>query len=180
MDKNELNGRATAGGSSSDIDAVRMQMAMQQLKDNQNPAFAILGGGVAAIVGAVLWAVITAVANYQIGIMAVGIGFLVGFAVRKLGQGVSAGFGVIGAAFSLAGCVLGNYLANCAMIAHQENLGVFDVLKQVDFQTAIDIMTQSFHPLDALFYGLAVYYGYKYSFKAPVSPKSAENSTRQM
>jgi hypothetical protein len=30
---------------------------------------------------------------------------------------------------------------------------------------AMEIMTYSFNPIDLLFYGLALYYGYKFSFR---------------
>jgi len=175
VETHELNNRPAAPAPASEIDSVKLQMTIQQLKDNQNLPFALLGGAAAALVGAVLWAVVTAVTNWQIGFMAVGVGFLVGLAVRKLGQGVSISFGVIGAVFSLAGCVLGNYLANCSIIAAQQNMSILDVLKQVDFKIAVDIMVQVFHPMDALFYVIAIYYGYKYSFKtlALEKPKAA-------
>jgi len=147
-----------------EIDQLKLQMMMQQIRDNQNLSLAIIGGAAAAVAGAVIWGAVTAVTNWQIGIMAVGIGFLVGLVVRKVGRGVSPSFGVTGAVLSLAGCLLGNLLAACAIIADQQSMGFFEVFGRVDFQTAIDIMVETFHPMDVLFYGLAVYYGYKFSF----------------
>jgi hypothetical protein len=52
-------------------------MVMQEWKADQNLSFGIVGGAVAAAVGATIWAIITAVTNYQIGWMAVGVGFLI-------------------------------------------------------------------------------------------------------
>ena len=150
-----------------DADALNLQMITQQMRDNQNLSLAVLGGAGAAVVGAVIWAVITAVTHYQLGIMAIGVGFLVGFAVRILGRGITPTFGVIGAVLSLVGCAIGNFLASAAFYAEQEKISVFDVLKAVDFQTALDVMVQTFDPVDAVFYAIAVYYGYKNSFKTP-------------
>ena len=45
-----------------------------------------LAGLAAAIIGAIIWAVVTVTAKYQIGWMAVGVGVLVGFALR-IGKG---------------------------------------------------------------------------------------------
>ena len=178
MDTHESNIQSPATEVSPKIDPLKLQMTMQQLRDNQNLGMAVFGGAVAAVVGAALWAVVTAVTNWQIGFMAVGVGFLVGLAVRKLGQGVTAAFGVVGAVLSLAGCILGNYLANCAYIAGQENMSIFDVFSQVDFKTAVDLMVATFHPMDLLFYGIAVYYGYKYSFRGFTAEEMAA-ATRQ-
>jgi len=147
-----------------EIDQLKLQMLMQQIRDNQNLSLAVIGGAAAAVAGAVIWAAVTAVTNWQIGIMAIGVGFLVGLVVRKVGRGVSSSFGVTGAVLSLAGCLLGNLLAACAIVADQQNMGYFEVLGRVDFRTAIDIMVGTFHPMDVLFYGLAVYYGYRFSF----------------
>lgn len=165
METNEPETQPSAPEPTPEIDQMKLQMMMQQIKDNQNLSLAVLGGAAAAVVGAVLWAAVTAVTSWQIGFMAIGIGFLVGFTIRKLGQGVDASFGVVGAIMSLAGCVLGNYLSVCAIIAQEENLGYLEVLSRVDLQLAIDLMVETFSPMDLVFYGLALYYGYKYSFR---------------
>src|SRR5690348_8928868 len=80
----------------------------KELQKQQDPVYAIVGGLSAALLSAVLWAVITVATKYQIGYMAVGVGLLVGFAVRLFGAGVDQYFGIIGAFFSLLGCLLGN------------------------------------------------------------------------
>jgi hypothetical protein len=164
METPQPNAGPPPSGATPEIDQLKLQMMMQQIRDNQNLSLAIVGGAVAAAAGAVLWAIVTAVTNWQIGIMAVGIGFLVGLVIRKVGRGVSPSFGITGAVLSLAGCLLGNLLAACAIIADQQSMGFFEVLGRVDFRTAVDIIVETFHPMDVLFYGLAVYYGYKYSF----------------
>ena len=165
METNEPESRLNAAEKASEVDQMKLQMMLQRIRDNQNLSLASLGGAAAAVVGAGLWAAVTAVTSWQIGFMAVGVGFLVGYTVRRLGQGIDTSFGVVGAALSLAGCLLGNYLAVCVMIARQENIAFFEVLSSVDFQTAIDIMAETFNVMDLLFYGLALYYGYKYSFR---------------
>ena len=165
MDTNQSEPQPESNAPAPEIDQMKMQMLMQQISDNQNLSLAVLGGSAAALVGAAVWAAVTVATNWQIGFMAVGIGFLVGYVVRRLGQGVDISFGVVGAVLALAGCVVGNYLTACAIIADYEGVGFFDVLMAVDMQLAIDLMIESFDFMDLLFYGLATYYGYKNSFR---------------
>ena len=90
-----------------------------------NLTLAILGGVVAALIGAAIWAVITVKTGYQVGFMAIGVGLLVGFTVRHLGKGATPAFGAVGALLSLAGCVAGNVLAIAGFIAQEEGQPFF-------------------------------------------------------
>lgn len=146
------------------IDPARLEAIMQNLRANQNFTGGLLAGFIAALAGAVVWAAITAATNYQIGWMAIGVGFLVGIAIRKFGQGVDMSFGVLGAALALFGCVVGNIFTTCIQIANNFDMGYFEVLGHLDFSMIVDIMAETFHPMDLLFYGFAMYAGYKYSF----------------
>lgn len=148
-----------------DLQILQIQQAMEELKSEENFPMAVIAGLAGALLGAVLWAVITATTQYQIGFMAVGVGFLVGLAIRYAGKGVSTRFGILGAALSLFGCVVGNILTLATVISQQESIPVAEVLSNMDLQVAIELMTLTFHPLDILFYGLALYYGYKMSFR---------------
>ena len=137
---------------------------LQEARDDQNLSLGVVGGTAAAVVGAVIWAVITVLTGYQIGWMAVGVGFLVGYAVRLLGKGVDPVFGYAGAAIALAGCLAGNLLTVVIMAARQENREIMTLLSQLTPGLAVDIMKDTFQPMDVLFYGLAVYEAYKISF----------------
>jgi hypothetical protein len=154
------------------VDAMRLRLAMNQARDNQNPVMAIAGGIFAAVIGASLWAAISYFSDHQIGWMAVGVGFLVGWTVRTLGHGVDISFGVIGAALSLFGCALGNVLAICAIIAKQESLRFSEVFSRLDPSISLNLLRETFSPIDVIFYGLALYYGFKYS-RVKVEPLKA-------
>jgi hypothetical protein len=136
--------------------------ASMALEDSNLPA-AILGGLVAALVGALIWAVVTVTIKFQIGFMAVGVGFLVAWAVRTLGKGRTPVFGIIGAVFALVGCVLGNLLSACGFIAADRGQPVVSVALQVLGSPSIasSILQATFHGMDLLFYAIAVYEGYK-------------------
>ena len=145
---------------------LRVAAEIERIHGQQNLAMAILGGVVASIVGAVLWAVITAVTQFQIGFMAIGVGFLVGWAVWNLGHGVTTLYGVIGGLFALFGCLLGNLLTFCYFAGQEAGMPVLDVLNSVLASGSIvGVLTETFSPMDLLFYAIAVYEGYKLSFR---------------
>ena len=127
----------------------------------------IATGLIAAIVGAVLWAVITVTTEYQIGFMAIAVGLLVGFAVRQFGNGTTQAFGFVGGILSLAGCALGNLLSIVGFISAQESMPIADVASIVlrDLPMIASLMRESFDPMDLLFYGIAVYEGYKIAIR---------------
>lgn len=162
----ETNG-ATVPEKTTGVDPARLERFKEQLKAQQNLPMGILAGAAAAIVGAAIWAVVTVVIEYQIGWMAVGVGFLVGYAVRLFGKGVSNVFGIAGAVLALSGCVLGNLFSTCGFLANQESVPLARLLGNVLTQpaVAIEILKATFSPMDILFYGIAVYEGYKFSFR---------------
>lgn len=103
-------------------DPLRIELARQRLAAEQKLGAGIAAGAVAAAAGAALWAAITVATGYQIGFMAIGIGFLVGWAVRSAGKGVDKTFGIAGAVLALLGCVVGNLLAAVGLVAKQEGI----------------------------------------------------------
>jgi len=147
------------------IDEHKMQMLVQRLRDNQNFGMGIVGGAGGAVAGSILWALITYATGWQIGFMAVGVGFMVGWGIRKFGQGVDKSFGMLGAVLSLLGCAFGNLLTACVYIAAASDVSVLAVIAGITPEDMSLIMIETFHPMDLLFYGLAVYYGYKYAFR---------------
>ena len=135
-----------------------------RLYARQNLPLAILAGAIASVVSAAAWAGITVLTHFQIGYLAVAIGFIVGFAVRLTGRGLTPVFGVVGAAFALVGCVLGNFLSQVGFYSVEEHVNFFEVLRVLDYSVVPQVMIETFHPMDVLFYGLALFAGYRYSF----------------
>lgn len=137
---------------------------LNSVADEPNLGRGILAGLASAVIGATGWAIITAIINFQIGWMAVGVGFLVGLAVQRFGKGTDPAFGFVGAAFSLLGCVGGNLLAVCIMASRELSLPLLDVLFRVSNPTVAGIvLKETFSPMDILFYAIAVYEGYRFS-----------------
>jgi hypothetical protein len=63
------------------------QPVIEQLEDQPNLVMGLIGGGIAMLVSAIVWGAITYFTEYQIGWMAIGVGFLVGLAIKFFGRG---------------------------------------------------------------------------------------------
>jgi len=131
----------------------------------QNFNLAILAGIGAAVLGAALWAVVTVTTKTELGLMAVAVGFLVGRAIRAVGHGVEQKFGYLGAACAFVGCIAGNVLSDIGFYANIRGIGFGQALADMDMGLLTKLVTTFSQPMDLLFYGIAIYEGYKFSFK---------------
>jgi hypothetical protein len=134
-----------------------------------------LSGLAAGIIGATVWTVLTVTTKHQIGWMAVGLGALVGFALR-IGNGGKL-FGILGAFLALFGCVLGNYFSLIAFASAEEHVGFFTMLNNADSAKVISAMWDDFLSVSILFYAIAVYEGYKFSVFQPSSITSVPDKS---
>ena len=112
-----------------------------------------------------LWAVITYVTEYQIGLMAIGVGLLVGFGIRFFSKGIDRIFGIVGGAISLTSVIFGNFLVSLGFLAIALEVSFIDVLFGSNYARALELMMATFSPIDLLFYAIAVYEGYRFSFR---------------
>ncbi|UII26410.1 toxin-antitoxin system YwqK family antitoxin [Fulvivirga maritima] len=138
---------------------------IERLREHQDLTFALVGGFAACLLSALLWAVITVATQFQIGYMAIGVGLIVGLAVRYFGAGVDKLYGVIGAIFALLGCVLGNLFSQIGFYANDQMLSYFDVFKMFSIAQFAGVVVDNISPIDFLFYGIALIEGYKFSFR---------------
>lgn len=157
IDSNEISNQTT--------NQTKVDEYIASLKNEQNINKAILGGTLGMVIGAILWAVITVITGFQIGYMAIAIGFIVGFLVRTFGKGLDPVYGYIGAVFAILGCLFGNMLSIFGFATQEFGMSFFEVFANVDFSLVINIMIESFSPIDLLFYGIAIYEGYHFSFR---------------
>jgi len=126
---------------------------------------ATVGGGLlAAVVGALVWAAVTAVTGVPVTWMAIGVGLLIASTIRMVGRSPDRSLGRLAAGLSLFACLLGNCLANGALVARDIGLSAASVLIQISPGTVPKLIVATFHPLDLLFYGLAVCLCYRCSF----------------
>jgi len=150
------------------VDVQARERAIAEIRKQQNLPLAIAGGLGAAIAGAIAWAIIGVVTKMELGIVAVALGYIVGRAIRELGKGIDPVFGYVGAACALFGCGLGNLLGALAFYAEARHVPFMDVLLGFDVALWSRLFTMVFQPMDLLFYGIAVYEGYRFSFRYKV------------
>ena len=138
------------------------QSAIEQLDDQPNLFLGLAGGAVAMLVTAAVWGAVTYFTEYQIGWLAIGVGFLVGLAIRFFGKGTTPVFGVSGAVLALIGCLLGNLFFYSGVIAREEGTSFLEVFFffLVSPAAVIEIFTIAFDFMDILFYALAAYAGF--------------------
>lgn len=122
-----------------------------------------VAGFVTALVAAVIWTLITIGTHFQIGFMAVGLGFAVGLVMKKAGRGHSTTFGVLAAVLALFGCVLGNLFSVCAFVGQEHHVGILNVLAMTPLSAILKLMGEDFSAIDGLFYFLAVSAAYRNS-----------------
>ncbi len=104
----------------------------------------IAGGFAASLVGAVVWALISFYGEYELGILASGIGALVGVAVAYIAKNnVEQTHQVVAVIFGLFGVIAGKYIAYYLMVKQLENEMGLDMQGLVSFSDmfeAIDIL----------------------------------------
>ena len=127
----------------------------------------LFAGTVAAAVGAALWAYIVVATEHQIGWLIVGIGALVGYIVRVYGQGDGLLFGASGALLAVLGCVLANLMAILGLYAHDHSVQIIEALRIINYSIVTEFLKTFFEPVDAFFYGIAIYLGYQLSMITP-------------
>jgi hypothetical protein len=149
------------------LDTEGLQAYIAELTAEQNMVTAIIAGTATAVVCAGIWGAVTVATGYQIGFMALGVGFLVGHSVRVSGKGMTKKFQVLGGFLALFGCLAGNLTAFGILIANQENAPVANLLFNIFSSPvmAFELLKATLDPMDFLFYGIAVYEGYRFSLR---------------
>ena len=150
-----------------------LSMTEEELLAEENLPKGVLYASVACILGAVAWSLISVSTGLQMGYMAIGVGFLVGFAMRQ-GKGIRPVFGILGAVLALISCVLGDFFSIIGYIAKDYDMSYTDVLFGADYAEIFSLMTENLASMTILFYGFAVYEGYKFSFRAQNQPEGGK------
>lgn len=141
--------------------------------EEENLPLAIAGGVVACLIGAAVWALISVATGYQIGYMAIGIGFIVGMAMR-LGSGTRPLFGYVGAALALLSCLLGDYFSIIGFLAEEVEMPYWETFASISVEAMVEALIENMMSVTLLFYGIAVYEAYKLSFSAENEAEEGE------
>jgi len=130
----------------------------------ENIPFGIFAGAIAAAVGAAIWMGITVATGMHVGYVALGVGALVGLAVRQIGHGNSMIFGIIGAFFTLIGC-LGGEVLTVAQLSVTPHHDFYNVLMNMDLVQVITRIIEKTDPIMYFIYAIGIFEGYKLSMR---------------
>jgi mannose/fructose/N-acetylgalactosamine-specific phosphotransferase system component IID len=138
------------------------------------PAIAVGLG--AAIVGGVVWGLIVKISDYEVGIVAWGIGFLVGTAVVFATRGAkSQQLQIIAVVCALVGVLLGKYLSFAFSVQEEaEALGFsIGLVSSEMFRIFRENLDDVFGLFDLLWIGLAVFTAWRVPQVEPPEPAPA-------
>jgi hypothetical protein len=149
------------------------KVALKKLRRYQSFIYALIGGLLITASTAVGWAFATAMTGYQGVYLALGVGVLVGIAVRFFGAGIKPIFGILAALLALAGSLLGYYLSQNGFLEELQLAGIVGIPDYLDQELMLNTMRDSFVPLDLVFYGLAAVLAYLIAIRRINSRKMA-------
>ncbi len=133
------------------------------LRARQNLPLAIVAGLGAAFVGAVLWAAVAYVTGYELGLVVIAIGILIGYAVRNIGHGVDPVFGVVGAACAAVAWAIGTVLSDVAFLADEAQRSYFEVLGVLGVGQSVQFAIDNLQVMDFVFLAIALWEGWRFS-----------------
>ena len=81
------------------------------------------------------------------------------------GKGIDRVFGIVGALLALLGCLIGNLLSVCCFVSVAEKMEFFEVVSRLNPRIVLQMIKGTFSPIGLLFYGIAIYLGYRLSFR---------------
>ena len=110
----------------------------------------VLTGIVAAFIGAAIWAGIDAATSGRHSQVALVIGAVVGFGVRKTGRWKDGTAGIAAAALAILGCFLGDLAGGVLFEAHASGASLSDAFSQNSISDLV-----SFSALDGVMYAIA-------------------------
>jgi hypothetical protein len=136
---------------------------LAQMRARQNFGLAVPAGLAAAAVGAVLWALVVYATGSELGLMAIAVGALVGYAVRVAGNGVDPQFGVLGALCAALGWGMGTVLGDVAFLAKDAGRPFLDVASSLGVGGSLSLAMDIGDSMELLFLAIAVYEGWKFA-----------------
>jgi hypothetical protein len=127
-----------------------------------NPVLGFMAGLVAAAIGAGIWMAVEVGLNIQLGLVAIGIGALVGFTIRLAGHGSHMLYGVMGAMLTLGGCLGGEILSQLYQ-ASSPQVGMLALAGSTNYVQMVQTIFSHMDIIGYVIYGIGIYEGYKLS-----------------
>ena len=96
-----------------------------------DPVRGLLAGAAVAIAGAIAWGLIVYLTKYEVGLLAVVIGYAVGYTVHRVGRIASQGTAIAAAVLAGAGILLGFLVTTVVAVASAFDLGFFEAASRI-------------------------------------------------
>jgi uncharacterized membrane protein YeaQ/YmgE (transglycosylase-associated protein family) len=130
-----------------------------------NLILGLIGGTIAMIVCAVIWASLLYPFQTYVNWIAVILGLAVGFGARWLAKGGSRRLGLIAAILSLIGCILSHFIAYSSYYMRIYDWTISEPFARLDFLAAA--FRGNFVPLDLLFYAVGICLAFLIAYRQP-------------
>ena len=133
-----------------------------RLVRGQSPRHAILASLVVILVFALLWSLVSDLLNRVLPWLSLLLGVLVGWTVRRAGQGFDWRFPLIAALMVVVGALFGNIVIAAATSAREFDTNIFVILKNVTYYTWPVFFDEVMTPADLVYAvfgaGIAAFY----------------------
>lgn len=141
----------------------------------------IIGGLIAAILGGVVWAAVAAMTEYEVGLIAILVGVLCGYAVALFSnKQIATVHKIIAVVFSLIGILLGKYLTVVYFTAQlYTDMSMMKLVFNGEMISAfVETFTEYFsEPIDLLFVVLAIVSAWQIPGRMAKTSMASEAST---
>ena len=92
----------------------------------------------------------------------------------RQGKGIRPIFGIIGAALALISCVMGDFFSIVGLVAKEYEVSFMDVLFDASYSEVMSVVIENMSSMTIVFYGIALYEGYKLAFSAQKAPEGGK------
>ncbi|HNP36570.1 MAG TPA: hypothetical protein PKK10_12035 [Woeseiaceae bacterium] len=139
-------------------DKQRNNELARKLLAEQNFAVAVIVGAIATLLAAATYGIVTATWNFSSGFAAAGIGIVVGISMQYSGRGIKTKFAVVAAAYTIAGCLLGNLFRVLTQQVRENAISPFEVLRIREFAELAGRSVEYISFVALLFWLVAVWF----------------------
>ncbi len=147
------------------VDEQKLEDLKARMMAEQSIPRGLLAGIGAGLLAAFVWGLLTKVTGYEIGWLAIGVGFLVGISVRKFGKGLTPTFQIMGAVIAGLSVAVGKVVAISMAWAAEFDISAWEFFTSLSISQMIDMLKDTFHGIDLLFYGFAIWEGWQFALR---------------